>query len=296
MDIVFIGNSKISIYFLKEFIKYGFKISVFNKKNNKKKFVDDFVDLEDHFKSSKIKFFKYKNINSIKNINILKKIKPTYIFSLGSSDIIGKKILNIPKHGTIGFHPTKLPQNRGNHPIIWTILLGLRESATTFFYLSEKIDHGDIISQKSFKIPHNSDAKKLLKIITRNSLDQLKKILIKIKSNSKLQIKKRNNSIKFSNYLRKRNYKDGIINWNMSFDIICRHVRALSDPYSGAEFVFKKKRFKIYNIKKNKKNFKHKPGKILKVNNKSFDIACYDYEMRVLSYYPIINLKKIYYL
>ena len=67
MDIVFIGNSKISISFLKEFLKYGFNIFVFNKQNNKRKFVDDFVDLEEHFKRSKIKFFKYKNINSKKN-------------------------------------------------------------------------------------------------------------------------------------------------------------------------------------------------------------------------------------
>ena len=295
MNIVFIGNSKISISFLKELKKYNFNIFVFNKLNNQKKFVDDFVDLTEHFKGSKIKFFKYKKINSIKVINVLKQIKPIYIFSLGSSDIIKKKILDIPKFGTIGFHPTKLPQNRGNHPIIWTIILGLRESATTFFYINEKIDDGDIISQKSFKIPRNVNSKQLFKIITRNSLAQFKKILIKIKSNLKLQII-RNNNIEVSNYLRKRSYKDGIINWNMSFDIISRHVRALSYPYSGAEFVFKRKRIKIFNIKKIKKNLKHKPGKIIKVNNKSFDIACYDYEIRVLSFYPIIDLKKISYL
>ena len=66
MNIVFIRNSKISIFFLKELKKYNFKIFLFNKLNNKKKFVDDFVDITEHFKGSKIKFFKYRKINSIK--------------------------------------------------------------------------------------------------------------------------------------------------------------------------------------------------------------------------------------
>ena len=56
MNIVFIGNSKISISFLKELKKYNFNIFVFNKLNNQKKFVDDFVDITEHFKGSKIKF------------------------------------------------------------------------------------------------------------------------------------------------------------------------------------------------------------------------------------------------
>lgn len=29
--------------------------------------------------------------------------------------------------GIIGYHPTKLPNNRGRHPLIWTLLLGLKE-------------------------------------------------------------------------------------------------------------------------------------------------------------------------
>ena len=89
---------------------------------------------------AKIPFFYSENINDKSEVEIIKSLKPDYIFCFGWSKILQEKILSIPSQGTIGFHPTKLPQNRGNHPIIWTIILGLRESATTFFYINEKIE------------------------------------------------------------------------------------------------------------------------------------------------------------
>ncbi len=34
--------------------------------------------------------------------------------------------------GVIGCHDTMLPQNRGRHPIIWALALGLKETGQTF--------------------------------------------------------------------------------------------------------------------------------------------------------------------
>ena len=36
--------------------------------------------------------------------------------------------------GVLGFHPSELPKNRGRHPLIWALALGLKKSASTFFY------------------------------------------------------------------------------------------------------------------------------------------------------------------
>ena len=41
---------------------------------------------------------------------------------MGFNTIISEEILNIPVNGAIGFHPTDLPKNRGNNPIIWSII------------------------------------------------------------------------------------------------------------------------------------------------------------------------------
>ena len=295
MKIVFIGNSNISLSFLKLINNFNFHLTVFIPYAYKKKFTDDSINLEPYLKKNKINFIKFKKFNSIKKFKIIKKIQPEYIFSLGSSIIINKKILNIPKNGSLGFHPTQLPFNKGNHPLIWTIILGLKMSATSFFYLNEKIDDGKIVSQKKFYIPKNITSSRLYSLVTKNALTQLKQILNHISLNKKLNSYKQ--ILKKSNYWRKRKFKDGIIDWKMSYELIDRHIRALSNPYSGAEFYFKNRRIKIHKIKKIKKNYHYEPGKILAINNNyTFDIACYDYEIRVLKYKPLINLKSIKYL
>ena len=57
--------------------------------------------------------------------------------------------------GVVGYHPAKLPQNRGRHPIIWSLALGLKHSASTFFFIQNGVDNGDIISQHPFEIKYD---------------------------------------------------------------------------------------------------------------------------------------------
>ena len=67
---------------------------------------------------------------------------------VGWSKLIKKEILNIPKKGFIGYHPSLLPKNRGRHPLIWAKILGLKKTEATFFMLNDKAETGEIISQK----------------------------------------------------------------------------------------------------------------------------------------------------
>ena len=68
---------------------------------------------------------------------------------VGWSQILKKNILSIPNKYCIGFHPTKLPHNKGKHPLIWSIINDLKVSSTSFFIMNNKIDDGDLISQKN---------------------------------------------------------------------------------------------------------------------------------------------------
>ena len=134
MNIIFIGSSNISLSFLKLIQSYNLNLIVLIAKKKNNSFNDDYVDLTDYLKKNKIKFIEFNNLNSKKTLKTLIEFNSNYIFSLGSSIILNKKILSLPTNGTIGFHPTQLPFNRGKHPIIWSILLGIRKTATTFFF------------------------------------------------------------------------------------------------------------------------------------------------------------------
>jgi methionyl-tRNA formyltransferase len=59
---------------------------------------------------------------------------------------------NIPKHGTIQFHPSLLPRYRGPSSINWPIILGDAVTGLSIFRPTDGLDEGPIILQKSTPI------------------------------------------------------------------------------------------------------------------------------------------------
>jgi len=70
--------------------------------------------------------------------------------------IIPESVLNMPRLGTVGVHPSILPRFRGASPIQSSILYGEKETGVTLFLVDKEIDHGNIIAT-SGKIPVNGE-------------------------------------------------------------------------------------------------------------------------------------------
>jgi len=60
--------------------------------------------------------------------------------------------VNIPRHGTIQFHPSLLPRHRGPSSISWPIALGARETGVTVFRPTDGLDEGPVVLQKACAI------------------------------------------------------------------------------------------------------------------------------------------------
>jgi methionyl-tRNA formyltransferase len=59
-----------------------------------------------------------------------------------------QEFVNIPKHGTIQFHPSLLPKYRGPSSINWPITKGETKTGLTIFRPSDGLDEGPVILQK----------------------------------------------------------------------------------------------------------------------------------------------------
>ena len=59
-----------------------------------------------------------------------------------------QEFVNIPKHGTIQFHPSLLPRFRGPSSINWPLIKGETETGLTIFRPSDGLDEGAVILQK----------------------------------------------------------------------------------------------------------------------------------------------------
>ncbi len=63
-----------------------------------------------------------------------------------------QEFVNIPRHGTIQYHPSLLPKYRGPSSINWPIIKGETQTGLTIFRPSDGLDEGAVILQKQTPI------------------------------------------------------------------------------------------------------------------------------------------------
>lgn len=229
-------------------------------------FNSDHSDLSDIAVQKNIPFKYVKDINAPHIIEWITQLNPDVIFCLGWSSLISTELLRIPKIGIIGYHPAELPYNKGRHPQIWAMVLGLSSTASTFFFMDEGADSGDIVNQAVVKIDFEDNALSLYEKLTQTAKIQLAQIVYDLLNNSLITTPQEKN---VGNHWRKRSKSDGRIDWRMRSIDIYNLVRALSHPYPGAHFDYLGSEIKVWHCfpieKEVPSNFE--PGKVLEVNN-----------------------------
>ena len=60
--------------------------------------------------------------------------------------------LNVPKHGSIQYHPSLLPKHRGPSSINWPIIQGSERTGLSIFWPDDGLDTGPILLQKEVDI------------------------------------------------------------------------------------------------------------------------------------------------
>lgn len=224
----------------------------------------DFVDIGQICEKHQLDYIYVKNINEPESRTYIQQKKPDLILCLGWSQLLDEEILKIPAVGCIGFHPAKLPYNRGRHPLIWALALGLESTASTFFYMDAHADTGAIVSQRELPISYEDDAASLYHKVMNVAVDQLEEIMNDLEKNT---LQKLPQEIGAGNVWRKRGKRDGEIDWRMSSRAIYNLVRALTKPYVGAHFIYQDQEIKVWKVREiiTREYDYIEPGKVLSV-------------------------------
>ncbi len=271
MNIFFIGSVEFSKATLGKIISLNYNVvGVATKKTSA--FNSDHADLSDICKVHNIPFRYVTDINSEDTIAWVHRLGPDIIFCFGWSDLLKEPLLNLSPLGVIGFHPAELPQNRGRHPLIWALALGLHRTASTFFFMDTCADSGDILCQSPIFIDYQDNARTLYDKTIQTALEQIEQFLPKLDSGNYCRIPQ---DARLANYWRKRNESDGEIDFKMHSRAIYNLVRALTKPYVGAHIAYKKKKIKVWRVQEeqvSKNNIE--PGKILDLKDNCMLIKC----------------------
>ena len=272
MRVVFIGAVEFSAKCLEVILSSNAQVvGVCTLKESK--FNADHQDLSPIANEFDIPCLYVEDINSDTSLKWIKEREPDVVFCFGWSRLLKNEILGIAPLGVIGSHPAALPANRGRHPLIWALFLGLEKTASTFFFMDEGADSGDILSQVEITIDSSEDANSLYQKVTQTALTQINYFIPLLENKTYKRTVQDNTK---ANYWRKRGIKDGEIDWRMSANSICNLVRALTKPYIGAHFTKNGEEIKVWKVEvlKVEKNQNIEPGKIMSTRSSKHVVKC----------------------
>ncbi len=86
---------------------------------------------------------------------------------------ISMKALGSAKYGGIGFHPSLLPRHRGQDAVRWAVAMGDAITGATVYWLDDKVDGGDILTQRHVFVEHGWNYHRLWKEIFPIGVDML---------------------------------------------------------------------------------------------------------------------------
>jgi methionyl-tRNA formyltransferase len=242
MRIVFVGSVEFSLHALQHLGVIG--ASVVGVCTLRQSVVNaDHVDLSNYCAQNNIPCIYAQDMHAPVSLDWIANCQPDVIFCFGWSQLLKKSVLELAPLGVIGFHPAALPNNRGRHPIVWALVLGLKETASTFFFMDEGADSGDILSQRSIVIDPHDDARSLYDKVVATALKQIGEFVPQLTARAYPRIPQ---DAAQSNIWRKRGRTDGLIDWRMSAHSIHNLVRALTGPYVGAELHLDGQFYKVW--------------------------------------------------
>ena len=223
-----------------------------------KKFLQN--DVLSFLKKQKIDFDCFEKFNSKKLLKVHEKID--LAITGGFPIILRKELINKPKYGFINCHAGILPNYRGGSPLNWQIINNESHFGITVIKINYKIDSGNIIAERKFKLKPQYDINDLHRVANINFPKLVEKSITKILKGKKG--KKQNK--KRSKYYPQRTIMDSkIILKEISFKNLKLMIRALQKPYPNVFFIHNKKKISIDNLFLS--NLYLQPGEIIKKKN-----------------------------
>lgn len=224
IKVVFIGgltNGKIVYDYLKKNKFVDLQLAITYEENFTGARYDRLPDDENVIRSGSVKGNEY----------LIKGLNPDLIFVAGWSELIPDIVLSIPVMGCIGFHPAKLPYDRGRSVLAWQIEDGYTETGLTMFRYTDYPDGGDILAQEIIPIRHEDYINDILDKIDDATYNIMRAYFPLLRT-GRLVEKKQN--LGEGSFHRLRGERDSIINWNRNSEDIYNKIRAISHPYPGA--------------------------------------------------------------
>lgn len=181
------------------------------------------------------------------------------LFVVVAFSILPRRLLTVPRLGSVNLHPSLLPAYRGAAPIVWALFNGESETGVTTFLLSRHVDAGDILLQENVAIEPEETAGELearLREIGAGlvvaSLDGFEKGVLTPSPQGH----------RGASRAPKLGREDGRLDWRLSTEILRNRVRG-ANPVPGAFTEWAGGVLKVHRARRADGDFRGEPGTVL---------------------------------
>lgn len=203
------------------------------------------------------------------------KLKPDIIITCAYGQIIPKILLDLPPYGCINVHASLLPKLRGGAPIHKAIIEGYKETGITIMYMDEKMDSGDIISQKKTSIDDEDTLKTLHDRLSLMGKELLLETLPEIFQGTNQRIKQKEEEVTYASNIKR---EEEHIDFNSSAKRIYNQIRGLN-PTPGAYIQLDDQIVKVYQSRIGQEIKQQQIGEIINLYKDGIGVRAKDREI-----------------
>jgi methionyl-tRNA formyltransferase len=182
--------------------------------------------------------------------------------------------VNLPKHGTIQYHPSLLPRYRGPSSINWPIIKGDRETGLTIFRPTDGLDEGPVILQKTVNIgPEDTLGSVYFNHLFPLGVGALLEAADLVVAGRHQEIPQREELATYEGWCRD---PEAEINWHAHVDQVYDLIRGCN-PSPGAWTTVRGRKVRLYDVVRHRTRaiaaVPGKPGEICDLTDSGIEIA-----------------------
>lgn len=182
--------------------------------------------------------------------------------------------VNIPKHGTIQYHPSLLPMYRGPSSINWPVIKGDQQTGLTIFRPTDGLDEGPIVLQKTVEIgPEDTLGSVYFDWLFPLGVNAMLEAADLVVSGRHTETPQDESQASYEGWCKD---PEARINWRAHIDVVHNLIRGC-DPAPGAWTTVNGGKVRLFEARKHPvRRFGDvvgKPGEVVSVGDRSFSVT-----------------------
>jgi len=190
---------------------------------------------------------------------------------------VPEEALNVPKHGSIQYHPSLLPWHKGPSSINWPIIMGKQKTGLSIFWPDNGLDTGPILLQKEVDIgPDDTLGSIYFDKLYPLGVDAMLESIELVRAGTAPREVQDPEAGSYEGWCRK---EDVQIDWSKASDEIYNLIRG-ANPQPGAWTTFNGSEVRVFDSRKD--DGSGEPGSVVSVDDSGILVATADGAIRIM--------------